>query len=746
MLQVTATAISSCGDIVLDATGSIGHAGRPWRSILWTVTSSNNATAVQGVLNSLGRKTSQGTTIPNSLLSPGAYSFTLQLTNFLGALSASTVTVTVSGRTVQPSVLISNAASTYIYRSGQLSVFAVGTVSSCGISASPVLAYRWYLYTDGLLMTSPLSVAVDPKHFLLQPYSLQASSSYTLAVVATSPSGASASSSMQIVVGRTGVAALIASGDARVQSSGLPLVMDASGSYDIDYPDQSGALAFAWACSVSSPDFGSSCGVFPLTGSVVTVPANTLPPKVYSFTVFVTSVDGYSANKTVLVSVTALEIPSVTVGTLLGKVNPDFKLTINSTISGSSPMSASWSCADCPFPLSVTTQSITSGTSLFPPYSRHFARGTLLFPLVLAKNLMPPGRTFTFKISVRYVSNSVAAALAEASVSVTVNSAPFGGLFSVTPSRGEAVNTKFLLSTSGWTDDLSDYPLLYVISYYSFDNSAAQTLKSSSEVTYVVSVLGQGLSTLGYNVTATVSATDKYGAATTSSRVVKVVPLGSLSSSASRGSLSLTSENSAGALSGSAVASIRELLHSSLQTFDATGVMQVVAAVVNSINSADCSLTDFTCADRNRQPCSSTANTCGPCLDGYIGVPGSSNAHCVSSNANATLASDCSTDANCPFGPCDVGSGVCTVGSKTCPGGCSSASQGSCGFYDWAGAPTTSCNTSDVYCSASCSCAAGFYGEDCSVTTASFATQSGVRELSCTSLYNATLIQVNQRD
>jgi len=46
-------------------------------------------------------------------------------------------------------------------------------------------------------------------------------------------------------------------------------------------------------------------------------------------------------------------------------------------------------------------------------------------------------------------------------VSIAVNSPPAFGSLSVAPARGLAVNTTFAISTQGWVDDASSYPLAY---------------------------------------------------------------------------------------------------------------------------------------------------------------------------------------------------------------------------------------------------------------------------------------------
>ena len=79
---------------------------------------------------------------------------------------------------------------------------------------------------------------------------------------------------------------------------------------------------------------------------------------------------------------------------------------------------------------------------------------------------------------------------------MTANSPPIGGRASVSPSVGYALVTDFAMATTGWSDDLSDYPLSYSFSYQLAisDLTPALTVAVLSPLPYAVSVLPPGLS------------------------------------------------------------------------------------------------------------------------------------------------------------------------------------------------------------------------------------------------------------
>merc|ERR1711871_735303 len=70
-------------------------------------------------------------------------------------------------------------------------------------------------------------------------------------------------------------------------------------------------------------------------------------------------------------------------------------------------------------------------------------------------------------------------------------------------------------------------------------------------------------------------------------------------------------------------------LNDALETTNNELLNQVIGATVLSLNSADCSsLQGSECTDLGRAPCTTTQQTCGECLNTYVGDPGHSNYPC----------------------------------------------------------------------------------------------------------------------
>lgn len=145
--------------------------------------------------------------------------------------------------------------------------------------------------------------------------------------------------------------------------------------------------------------------------------------------------------------------------------------------------------------------------------------------------------------------------------------------------------------------------------------------------------------------------------------------------------------------------------------------IKFINIVGSSISAVDCSSAPD-CTALNRKPCVSTANTCGMCLDGYIGKVGDFNVKCQSGTAKSkAVGVKCASNDECLYNLCS--SGVCAAPPKECPSaiaGSVCSGNGNCQYTDVANNPTKTCSELDVNCNAFCVCKGGFGGVDCSLT------------------------------
>ena len=237
--------LGSCANLVLDATASYGNGGRPYTSIQWNVsavggsssTARIDAANITTYLNSYSYRYQVSTpiTILAKYLTKASYMITLTVINFLGLTSSTTVTVTVNTDPNIPLLSIIGPSYRTIVASSPLTILSVATLSSCASSALPV-AFVWTVRKGNrTAITNIKSSSLDPSIFAIPSYGLVVNTVYTIAVTASiGMSTVSASTIVYVAYGV--VTAVIVGGTNRSAPVDRVLQLDASGSYDSDYP------------------------------------------------------------------------------------------------------------------------------------------------------------------------------------------------------------------------------------------------------------------------------------------------------------------------------------------------------------------------------------------------------------------------------------------------------------------------------------------------------------------------------
>eukprot|EP01034_Spumella_vulgaris_P045693 gene45693-56937_t len=301
---------------------------------------------------------------------------------------------------------------------------------------------------------------------------------YTVVVTVSLSSAAdqSTTSSLSTVIqiGTSGVTAVISGGSSQTASLNNGLTLDASQSYDIDYPT-TGILTYAWSCLTYSPTYGASCAISPPAQSRVGpqwhIEKNVLTVGTYTITATVYNSAGSFSSMSIQMTIVKDSIPSASIAGLKVKYNVNEKIVLIATLNCSTTALASWSSSQVNASLYATT-----------PLNKLLAFGISTYQLGLRADSFVSGLSYTFQLQVAYASS---VSVAATSVVVVMNSAPSGGRLSVTPTVGLALNTSYLLATSGWVDDLSDYPLSYILFYFVVDSSSLSVVKSLDQVSYV---------------------------------------------------------------------------------------------------------------------------------------------------------------------------------------------------------------------------------------------------------------------
>lgn len=310
----------------------------------------------------------------------------------------------------------------------------------------------------------------------------------------------------------------------------------------------------------------------------------------------------------------------------------------------------------------------------------------------------------------------------------------------VNPSEGVTLETSFYMSTSLWSDDVEDLPLRYGFYYYLVSDVDLLLIKSRSAIPYASTLLGAGLQSLNYRITCVVVASDIYGSmGRTSKRIRVTTPDGS----ASRAVVAQDFRNVSAHRRLTSSAEFAFLVEESFQFKQRDTILAVLSAGALSLNYADCTALPTldsgtnVCSDIGREVCSSTSNTCGACLNGYVGIDGHSNKPCVLQQSSTaisllSLTQNCFSDSDCISGSCNSTAGLCIMTVlKECSSTCEASGHGTCIFTSRTGYPVEQCYITQSSCFASCQCDDGMYGADCSLSLVEFDDRTSMRDSVC---------------
>ena len=717
IISVTApTSIGICSDLTIDLTAAVGAAGRPWRSMQFTVTSPTatdaNLATLQRFLDS-NFTVSPPVPIPAELLDDDtAYVFTFRLCNFLGSCGVSDAPVRVQASSADVSITaLVGMNSRTIVRSRELKVQSTSFIQSCdgGVSSSG-LQFSWSIEASAVLDNSvedialPSSVSQNPAIFKVPPYSLTANVEYSIRLTVTTSTSPVLSSATEaiVIVEAADLVAILSGGSNRALKIGEIMTIDASRSYDEDTPDATGlvaGLAFSWSCVQLLPQFSATCSLT-MPSNVEATTATELFDVTADYTASNTTsrvtVVVYNAARSATaftdIAVSEVAQPQLDITSKMNSlrsINTNKRLSLTGKLILSAPCTASW----------IIDDSTVSLSSALTPLTSELGVGSHLFSLQLPANLLPQRATLAFSL---YCDNT------RTSITVTTNGAPIPGAFSVSPSSGEGLTTEFLFLASEWTD--VDIPLTYQIGFYSSNSDSTLITFARSELSYGKSALPSGLPDFNYEVKCSLQVYDAVGAETKSSAKVTVTP----------------------SASGNIESIVSNLIDKAGDSVDDS--KRLISVGSSALNSVDCSQAP-NCTALNREQCSSTVNTCGKCLAGYIGDTGVSNNLCVralvvqesSAVAGCISNTDCKEWQRCEeTGSVSLPRRTCVAAPKACSNNCTI--NGDCEFnLVSTGATVAECRLDDSSCEARCVCRGDYFGSACQLDGTSTALQNAAR-------------------
>lgn len=337
---------------------------------------------------------------------------------------------------------------------------------------------------------------------------------------------------------------------------------------------------------------GEQCGVFNNTNLLLNsllIPRYTLSPNVtYAFSVLVTAPDGRSDTRKVLVSPSYGQSVQLSITSTFEKFNPEAKLTITGNLRALSTVTSFWTVYSS-YGAPIQYDSLTPRSVEFSLSSR------IAYPLSIAGGTLMGGNSYSFRLTAYPKGLPQFATYSE--IQLSANSPPRGGYLYVEPNTGSALVTLFFISSPGWTADSDCLPLRYSFAYRVSASSGYLSLAAGTQRDYTRSTLPAGLPVTGHLVTMQGQATDMFNSSNTALSSVTVILN--------------ANTNTTGILSRS--------LNRAFSTGDMSLAYQSVNSAATTISTADCSASP-NCTALNREHCFRTAGSCGPCLDGFIGI------------------------------------------------------------------------------------------------------------------------------
>ena len=448
------TIISSCSDLKIDPTLSIGSAGRAWKSIIWSVSIVDDNSSIASFITS-HLQTNYPTTdsiavIPKAIFREGDtdYVISLQLTNFLNILSVASVTVKVSSILIVPYVTLNGPCS--IYRTQVLNVLSSVTLPSCATDIRPKYKFTWKVYKGITYMPLLVSNSKDPSVFKLSSYALDLTSeTYTIQLIVSSPTNAcpEVTTKTQLAITPAGVTATIAGGSSVVIGYKKTLTLDASSSLDlnVNYPTEKSVLNYLWTCTQTTPHYGDACPNFDsfiLNNTIFSAPVS----KLYAgngtslvLTVYVSNSAGLSSSASANVNVLFDNIPSVKIDNIKSKYNVGDNVLVSGSIANDVDVGkgkAIWSGDSYVSLNSIKLTNSLTATTLV---------GLNSFPLAFSTSTLTSGVSYIFTLSASY--DLKPDLYSSSQITVNMNTPPTNGIMQINPNNGTALSTSFFFST-----------------------------------------------------------------------------------------------------------------------------------------------------------------------------------------------------------------------------------------------------------------------------------------------------------
>ena len=516
VLSASSRLVGLCNDLSLDGSASTGSGGRDLSYRFSLVMASNEgssenitkalngANALNGGVGTFKVVIDSASMLPNS-------NFVIQLnvSNFLGQYDIASVFVKKLAMPA-PAIKIQGTSALSVTRSNSITLKASATLPSMrcvsqSLSSSK-MSFKW-LEDTGMYMGSLSGTSNNPRTLKIAADTLEALQNYSFRVIGymTDTPMINNTASIVVHVAQQDLVATISGGTYRQLGSNSSFVLDGSESYD---PDNSSAvLHYSWSCD------NEAASSLLTSSSSVTLPANTLSPGTYVFTLLVAK-GSRKDSAAVTIEILSGTPPVVSINSISGtKFNTDGGFVmVTGSVSSSKGYTSKWFMEDS----DVERPFITKNTAA--------AAVSNSFRVLVSLSSLTAGNTYTL---ILYAEDNEKLN-SYSSISLSMNEAPNGGGIIANPKKGFALATPFALSAINWVDE--DLPLSYLFGTTAVVTSTGildisdrspfggeQTDSSVNDVT-----LPQGAQGANYTIGCFVEAMDTLGASGLSTIAIQV--------------------------------------------------------------------------------------------------------------------------------------------------------------------------------------------------------------------------------
>jgi len=450
--------IGDCDSLELD--GTLSYAVTPGAiKFYWRCESGSDCDYINYWIKQNSDPTKSVQMLDGTMLSSGVlYTFSHYVASAQGVSGKKSFKSVERVSQTTPQVVVRGASSLTIFRDEPLNLDADVSLQMCSSQTSSQAAtllesatHAWTQISGpslgSLLVNSQRGTVLS-----MSALSLPAvAATYQFRLSTTLASGVSSWANVYVSVKRRGLIAQIAGGD-RTVSQAKDFILNAQNSFDPE--KEATSSSYVWSCDKCPGSLS-----IPLW-SEVTIPANSLSPGQYVFTVTYSKGARSSQHSVIITVVASTVAPTITL-TYPSIINKNERLVISAHVADANVNEGSvqtyWT---------VTSGNLELDDTLFVDRKRSKTRTEL----ALKENVLQEGEIYEF--SFRVVTNDD---IASSTAKIAVNSPPQYGEVTISPSSGYMMHSTFSAVSQGWYD--INLPLLY--SFELIYPSGATTLMQS---------------------------------------------------------------------------------------------------------------------------------------------------------------------------------------------------------------------------------------------------------------------------